>query len=101
MCVQAREDVILLLRLGRAGPENLEAKYGSSVPPKVLQALQRDGGLLCNHGGGRRHRQQQQDVYEKPMAEVKLHPVAVERDKDCLLRRNLPVFICNWLLFGC
>lgn len=81
MCVQAREDIILLLRSDRAAPETLEAQYGSSVPTRVLQALQRDGGLLgCSGpGGGRRRRQQQQqqDVYEKPMAEVKLRPAAV------------------------
>lgn len=84
MCVQAREDIILLLRSDRAAPETLEAQYGSSVPTRVLQALQRDGGLLgCSGGGGgggggRRQRQlQQQDVYEKPMAEVKLHTAAV------------------------
>lgn len=80
VCVQAREDIILLLRSDRAAPETLEAQYGSSVPTRVLQALQRDGGLLgcSSRGGGRRHRQQQQqDVYEKPMAEVKLHPAAV------------------------
>lgn len=60
---QAREDIILLLKSNRTGPDTLEAHYGSSVPIKPLQALQRDG--LLTEGP-----KNTQDVYEVPMAEV-------------------------------
>ncbi|TNM94436.1 hypothetical protein fugu_017195 [Takifugu bimaculatus] len=61
--VQAREDVIVLLKSDRTGPETLEAHYGSSVPIKPLQALQRDGLLTAGP-------QNIEDVYEVPMAEL-------------------------------
>uniref|UniRef100_A0A8D3A720 Filamin A interacting protein 1 n=1 Tax=Scophthalmus maximus TaxID=52904 RepID=A0A8D3A720_SCOMX len=61
--VQAREDVIGLLKSDRTGPETLEARYGSAAPSKPLQALQRDGLLV--HSGRR-----PDDVYEKPMVEL-------------------------------
>ncbi|XP_028997675.1 filamin-A-interacting protein 1-like [Betta splendens] len=61
--VQAREDVINLLKSEGLRPEALEAHYGSSVPVKPLQALQRDR-LLTHSSGGT------DDVYEKPMAEL-------------------------------
>ncbi|XP_037397657.1 filamin-A-interacting protein 1 isoform X1 [Pygocentrus nattereri] len=61
--IQAREDVIRLLRSALSRPEMLESCYGSVGPIKPLQALQRDG-LLIN---SRTHRD---DVYEKPMAEL-------------------------------
>ena len=41
----------------------LEAKYGFVVPHQVLQALQRDGVQGKDHVF-------QEDIYEKPMAEV-------------------------------
>ncbi|XP_013873408.1 filamin-A-interacting protein 1 [Austrofundulus limnaeus] len=61
--VQAREDIIRLLKSDRTGPEVLEAHYGSAVPRKALQALQRDGFLL--HGSC-----SSDDVYETPMNEL-------------------------------
>lgn len=63
MCHQAREDIIILLKSDRTGPENLEAHYGSSLPIKPLLALQRDGLLTSGP-------QYTEDVYEVPMAEV-------------------------------
>lgn len=60
---QAREDIIGLLKSERTRPETLEAHYGSAVPTKPLQALQRDA--LLTHSGS-----STVDVYEKPMAEV-------------------------------
>uniref|UniRef100_H3CZD7 Filamin A interacting protein 1 n=1 Tax=Tetraodon nigroviridis TaxID=99883 RepID=H3CZD7_TETNG len=60
--VQAREDIIVLLKSDRTGADTLEAHYGSSVPIKPLQALQRDGLLTAGP--------QSQDVYQGPMAEL-------------------------------
>lgn len=60
---QAREDIIVLLKSNRTGADTLEAHYGSSVPIKALQALQRDGLLAPGPHST-------QDVYEVPMAEV-------------------------------
>lgn len=64
MCLQAREDVIGLLKSEKIRPETLEAHYGSAAPTKPLQALQRDG--LLGHSNS-----STEDVYEKPMAEVR------------------------------
>ncbi|XP_044025190.1 filamin-A-interacting protein 1 isoform X1 [Siniperca chuatsi] len=61
--VQAREDIIGLLKMEKARPEALEAHYGSGVPTKPLQALQRDGLLAHSNYST-------DDVYEKPMAEL-------------------------------
>ncbi|XP_026851383.2 filamin-A-interacting protein 1 isoform X1 [Electrophorus electricus] len=61
--IQAREDVIRLLRARLGCPEVLESQYGSACPTRPLQALQRDGLLLNGHI-------RRDNVYEKPMAEL-------------------------------
>nr|XP_020475120.1 filamin-A-interacting protein 1 isoform X2 [Monopterus albus] len=61
--IQAREDIIGLLKSERTRPDTLEAHYGSAVPIKPLQALQRDG-LLTQSGSSA------DDVYEKPIAKL-------------------------------
>ncbi|KAM6954648.1 filamin-A-interacting protein 1-like isoform 2-T2 [Aplochiton taeniatus] len=61
--VQAREDIIQMLKSERTRPELLEAHYASAVSMKPLQALQRDA-LLTNSTT------LTDDVYEKPMAEL-------------------------------
>ncbi|KAK1796226.1 hypothetical protein P4O66_009297 [Electrophorus voltai] len=60
--VQAREDIIHMLKSDKTQPETLEAHYGSAVPVKPLQALQRD----CQLSGGKPI----DDVYEIPMLEL-------------------------------
>ncbi|XP_023257485.1 filamin-A-interacting protein 1-like [Seriola lalandi dorsalis] len=61
--VQAREDVICMLKCKQTVPEALESRYGSAAPTSALQALQRDGFVTGtdphNHS-----------VYQKPMAEL-------------------------------
>ncbi|XP_034777425.2 filamin-A-interacting protein 1-like isoform X2 [Acipenser ruthenus] len=61
--VQAREDIIHMLKTERTKPEVLEAQYGSSVPDKALRALHRDAVLTKATSIG-------DDVYETPMAEL-------------------------------
>ncbi|XP_030628411.1 filamin-A-interacting protein 1 [Chanos chanos] len=61
--VQAREDIIHMLKSERTRPETLEAHYGSAAPIKPLLALQRDSMLTGGQTTG-------EDVYETPMAEL-------------------------------
>ncbi|XP_019940616.2 filamin-A-interacting protein 1-like [Paralichthys olivaceus] len=61
--VQAREDVIGMLKSKQTEPEALESRYGSAVPDSALQALQRDSFLT----GTEPHNH---SVYQKPMAEL-------------------------------
>ncbi|XP_008397758.1 filamin-A-interacting protein 1 [Poecilia reticulata] len=62
--VQAREDVICMLKSQQTSPESLESQYGCAVPASALTALQRDsfitGAKPDNHS-----------VYQKPMVELK------------------------------
>uniref|UniRef100_A0A8C2H1M4 Filamin A interacting protein 1a n=1 Tax=Cyprinus carpio TaxID=7962 RepID=A0A8C2H1M4_CYPCA len=64
LVTQAREDVIHLLRSALLSrPEELESCYGLSGPTRPLQALQRDRTLSNIQA-------QQENVYDKPMAEL-------------------------------
>ncbi|XP_056151907.1 filamin-A-interacting protein 1-like [Lampris incognitus] len=56
--VQAREDVIRLLKSKQTRPEALESRYGSAVPGPALQALQRDSLITGTkqHGHNLHHR---------------------------------------------
>uniref|UniRef100_UPI0037E8CF18 filamin-A-interacting protein 1-like n=1 Tax=Semicossyphus pulcher TaxID=241346 RepID=UPI0037E8CF18 len=61
--VQAREDVICMLKTKPTAPGALESCYGSAAPGSALQALQRDGFITGtvphNHS-----------VYQKPLVEL-------------------------------
>ncbi|XP_075454113.1 filamin-A-interacting protein 1 isoform X2 [Ascaphus truei] len=61
--LQAREDVIHMLKTEKTKPEVLEAHYGFSAPEDVLRVLHRDAILAKEKPIG-------EDVYEKPMAEL-------------------------------
>ncbi|XP_038127527.1 filamin-A-interacting protein 1-like [Cyprinodon tularosa] len=61
--VQAREDVIYMLKSQQTSPERLESQYGCAVPASVLKALQRDSFITG--------KKPDDHVYQKPMAELK------------------------------
>ncbi|XP_032999148.1 filamin-A-interacting protein 1 isoform X1 [Lacerta agilis] len=61
--LQAREDVIHMLKTEKIKPEILEAHYGSSAPENVLRILHRDATLAHEKSIG-------EDVYEKPISEL-------------------------------
>uniref|UniRef100_A0A8C2YID4 Filamin A interacting protein 1 n=2 Tax=Chinchilla lanigera TaxID=34839 RepID=A0A8C2YID4_CHILA len=61
--LQAREDVIHMLKTEKTKPEALEAHYGSAEPEKVLRVLHRDAILAQEKSIG-------EDVYEKPISEL-------------------------------
>ncbi|XP_073681700.1 filamin A-interacting protein 1-like isoform X1 [Garra rufa] len=61
--LQARDEVITVLKADKIDLALLEAKYGFVTPPKVLKALQRDA-IQANNGSW------QEDIYEKPMSEL-------------------------------
>uniref|UniRef100_A0A3Q1GGL0 Filamin A interacting protein 1a n=1 Tax=Acanthochromis polyacanthus TaxID=80966 RepID=A0A3Q1GGL0_9TELE len=61
--VQAREDVICMLKSKQTLPEALESRYGSAVPGSALQALQRDDFMTGTMPNSHR-------VYQKPMVEL-------------------------------
>ncbi|KAJ8353145.1 hypothetical protein SKAU_G00207120 [Synaphobranchus kaupii] len=61
--VQAREDIIHMLKSDRTHTDALEAHYGSAVPEKALRALHRDSLLIHSQSFG-------DDVYEMPMVEL-------------------------------
>ncbi|XP_064413425.1 filamin A-interacting protein 1-like isoform X3 [Latimeria chalumnae] len=70
--LQARDEVITVLKADKIDLALLEAQYGFVTPQKVLQALQRDAiqGKTA---------QWQEDIYEKPMAEL---DKLVEKQKE-------------------
>ncbi|XP_048209633.1 filamin-A-interacting protein 1 isoform X2 [Perognathus longimembris pacificus] len=61
--LQAREDVIHMLKTEKTKPEVLEAHYGSAEPEKVLRVLHRDAILAQEKSIG-------EDVYERPISEL-------------------------------
>ncbi|XP_059385983.1 filamin A-interacting protein 1-like isoform X1 [Carassius carassius] len=61
--LQARDEVITVLKADKIDLALLEAKYGFVTPPKVLQALQRDAIQAKSSSW-------QEDIYEKPMSEL-------------------------------
>ncbi|XP_051531569.1 filamin A-interacting protein 1-like isoform X1 [Myxocyprinus asiaticus] len=61
--LQARDEVITVLRADKIDLALLEAKYGFVTPHKVLKSLQRDAIQRKNSSW-------QDDIYEKPMTEL-------------------------------
>ncbi|TDG98623.1 hypothetical protein EPR50_G00202790 [Perca flavescens] len=61
--VQAREDVICMLKSKQTVPEDLESRYGSTSPGSALTALQRDGFITGS-------KPDDHSVYQKPMVEL-------------------------------
>ncbi|XP_067900760.1 filamin-A-interacting protein 1-like isoform X2 [Heterodontus francisci] len=74
--IEAREDVIHLLKSNKINPESLEAYYGLAVPEKILRTLYRDANQAQEKTPG-------EDVYEKPMAELDM---LVEKHRETYRR---------------
>uniref|UniRef100_A0A8C5LMI7 Filamin A interacting protein 1 like n=1 Tax=Leptobrachium leishanense TaxID=445787 RepID=A0A8C5LMI7_9ANUR len=70
--LQARDEVISVLKAEKIDLALLEAQYGFVTPKRVLEALQRDA-IQSNAP------QWQEDIYEKPMCEL---DKVVEKHKD-------------------
>ncbi|XP_075191259.1 filamin A-interacting protein 1-like isoform X1 [Anomaloglossus baeobatrachus] len=70
--LQARDEVISVLKAEKIDLALLEAQYGFVTPKRVLEALQRDA-IQSNAT------QWQEDIYEKPMCEL---DKVVEKQKD-------------------
>ncbi|XP_075053116.1 filamin A-interacting protein 1-like [Mixophyes fleayi] len=70
--LQARDEVISVLKAEKIDLALLEAQYGFVTPKRVLEALQRDA-IQSNAT------QWQEDIYEKPMCEL---DKVVEKHKD-------------------
>ncbi|XP_030624439.1 filamin-A-interacting protein 1-like isoform X2 [Chanos chanos] len=71
--LQAREDVIRLLRSERGQREDLLCRYGWAEPTKALQALHRDSLLINNQQNNKsddNNNKCPDYVYHKPMAEL-------------------------------
>ncbi|XP_054894145.1 filamin-A-interacting protein 1-like [Poeciliopsis prolifica] len=62
--VQAREDVICMLKSQQTSTETLESQYGCAVPASALKALQRDSVITGT-------KPDTHNVYQKPMVELK------------------------------
>eukprot|EP00062_Callorhinchus_milii_P000056 gi/632933738/ref/XP_007885787.1/ PREDICTED: filamin-A-interacting protein 1 isoform X2 [Callorhinchus milii] len=74
--VEAREDIIHLLKSEKINPESLEAHYGFGVPEKILRTLYRDSYQAQD-------KSLEEDVYEKPIAEL---DVLVEKHRETYRR---------------
>ncbi|TNN83041.1 Filamin-A-interacting protein 1 [Liparis tanakae] len=61
--IQAREDVICMLKSKQTVSEDHESRYGSAGPGSALTALQRDGFITGSES-------QDPNVYQKPMVEL-------------------------------
>ncbi|XP_078086210.1 filamin-A-interacting protein 1-like isoform X2 [Mustelus asterias] len=74
--IEAREDVIHLLKSNKVNPVSLEAYYGLAVPENILRTLYRDANQAQEKKPG-------EDVYEKPVAELDL---LVEKHRETYRR---------------
>ncbi|XP_078736614.1 uncharacterized protein LOC144950372 [Lampetra fluviatilis] len=85
--IQARDEVIALLRAEHVSPARLEARYGTAAGAGALRSLQRDAALGDGDPETRRHRDSD-DVYETPMAELD-RVIARQRETHARALRQL------------
>lgn len=83
--LQARDEVITVLRAEKIDLALLEAHYGFVTPSKVLQALQRD--TIQSKGW-------HEDIYKKPIKEVRVKQTSLSAIE---LKRL--VFLYSWCVF--